>query len=139
MQQNTQRACRFFLVLQNMGCLQYSYMIQHLQPLIYLKSPLFPHHRYVCLSINTIGSQILSDCHFPTISVGEQLLLVVQKLLVGFGRELIIRAFHNGIYRTSFLTKSAIYAFCHIDIVTRSLSTIVVTRLGLDSNGLNKL
>lgn len=50
-----------------------------------------------------IGVDVRSDLRLPLISVAEQLLLVVQQLLVGLGRELKVGAFDDGIDWACFL------------------------------------
>jgi hypothetical protein len=44
-----------------------------------------------------LRGKVLCDCDFPFIAVGQELFLVVQKLLVSFGCELVVRAFNDGI------------------------------------------
>src|SRR5205807_6954173 len=79
------------------------------------------------------------DLAFPAVAVREQTLFVVIELLAGFGRELEVRAFDNGIHRTSLLAETAIDAFDHVDIVARGAArAVIAARAGLDGDRLRR-
>jgi hypothetical protein len=47
--------------------------------------------------------------YLPLIAVGEQLLLVVEKLLVRLGRELKVGALHDRVHRARLLAETALF------------------------------
>ena len=57
-----------------------------------------------------ISLQIASDFDFPFVTIGKQLFLVVKQLFVCLCSIFEVGSFHNGVHRTSLLTKSAINA-----------------------------
>ena len=81
--------------------------------------------------LNVLGKHIL-----PSISVRQQLLLVVQELLVVLDRELKVRALDNGVDRARLLAVTAVDALRHVDIVFRRPAAVVGAGLGLDGDGL---
>jgi len=54
----------------------------------------------------------------PSITVCQQLLLIVKQLLVSLGCVLVVWPLNDCVYRASSLAITAIYAFRHIDIVS---------------------
>ena len=50
-----------------------------------------------------LRQQILGNLFFPLISVAQQLFLIVQQFLVGFGGELEVGSLHDGIDGTGLL------------------------------------
>ena len=73
--------------------------------------------RWLQLSVGKINSKVLGDGHFPLVSVGQQLLLVVQQLFVRLCGELEVRTFHDGVHGTGFLAEAAVDALRHVDVV----------------------
>ncbi len=47
--------------------------------------------------------------YLPLIAVGEQLLLVVEKLLVRLGRELKVGTLHDRVHRARLLAETALF------------------------------
>jgi len=83
-----------------------------------------------------IGLDIASNFHFPLVAVGEKLLLVIQKLLSGLCAELKVGTFNDGINGTRFLTKTAINALGHVNVVAGGTTRVIFTGFRLDRNGL---
>lgn len=85
-----------------------------------------------------VSLKIGGDFRLPLVAVVQQLLLVVEQLLVRLGGVLEIRAFHDGVNRTGLLTKTAIDAFGHVDVVASRPSAAVRSLFGLDRDGLSR-
>src|SRR3954452_18834883 len=85
-------------------------------------------------SIRRLKRQLFRDFALPAVAVREQLFLVVEKLLAGFGGKFQIRPLDDRIDRAGLLAIAAIDAFRHIDIVARRAPAAVLARLGLDRN-----
>src|SRR5207302_3315271 len=91
------------------------------------------------LSIRRVERHVLRDLAFPAVAVREQALLVVIKLLARLGRELEVRAFHDGVDRAGFLAQPAIDALHHVDVVARRAArAVVAARAGLDGDRLRR-
>ena len=88
------------------------------------------------LTVRRFDGQIMRDLALPAVPVREQLVLVVEQLLTGFRGEFKVRPLDDGIDRTGFLAETAIDAFRHVDVVAGRPAAAVVTRLGLDGDGL---
>src|SRR5215467_5256259 len=85
--------------------------------------------------VGGVELDILGDLALPAVAVREQTLLVVVELLARLGRELEIRALHNGIDRAGLLAQAAIDAFDHVDVVAGGPArAIVAARTGLDGD-----
>lgn len=69
------------------------------------------------LTIQRLALQVLCNFFFPLVSIRQQLFLIVQKLLVTVRRVFKVWSFHNRVYRTRLLAKTAVYALGHIDVV----------------------
>ena len=67
-------------------------------------------HKNTISSIEIIGFDVGGDLGLPLVAVVQQLLLVVEKLLVGLRRELKVRTLDDGIDRAGLLTKAAVDA-----------------------------
>lgn len=52
------------------------------------------------------------------------------------GGEFVVRSLYYRVDGTSFLTKSTINAFSHVDVITSSFSASIGAALGFDSDGL---
>ena len=74
--------------------------------------------------------------YLPLVAIGKKLLLIVEKLFVRLGGELVVRSLNYRINGTSFLAKSTINAFSHIDVIASSLSAPIGAALSFDSDGL---
>src|SRR6516164_9911017 len=85
-----------------------------------------------CSPIRGFECQILCNLGLPPVAIGQQPLLVVEELLVGFRRELEVRPFYDRINRASLLAISAVNAFRHVDVVAGRPPAAVLARLGLD-------
>ena len=72
----------------------------------------------------------------PLVSVGQQLLLVVEQLDARLGGVLKVRALDNGVDRTRLLAEAAVDALGHVDVVARCAARAVLARLGFDRNRL---
>lgn len=88
------------------------------------------------LSVQVVGDQVASNRNFPLVTVGQELLLVVEKLFVSLRRELEVRALHNGIDRTGLLAETAVNALGHVNIVTSRTTSAVIAQLSLNGDGL---
>jgi len=85
-----------------------------------------------------LRQQILGNLFFPLISVAQQLFLIVQQFLVGFGGELEVGSLHDGIDGTGLLAISAINALGHINIIPRSPPRPVLPLLRIDRDRLRR-
>lgn len=88
------------------------------------------------LTIEELAHQVLGDLLLPLVSVGQELFLIVEQLLVCFSGKLKIGALHNGINGTRFLAKSTVDALGHVNIVTSCSASSVFTSFRFNSNGL---
>src|SRR5215469_5298866 len=88
--------------------------------------------------VGRIGRQIGGDLGFPAVAVVQQLLLVVEEFLPGFGSELEVRTLDDGVDRAGFLAQPAIDTFGHVDVVARRPAAAIRARLGLDGDGLGR-
>lgn len=61
------------------------------------------HTEHYPLTVGVIRGEVLGDRHLPPVTVGQELLLVVQQFLVGFSGEFVVRALHNSVHRAGFL------------------------------------
>src|SRR3954454_17306423 len=82
-----------------------------------------------------VGGDIGRQRGFPAVAVREQLVLVVERLLAGLGRELEVRALDDRIHRAGLLAEAAIDALGHVDVVPRGAAAAVGAGLGLDRDG----
>lgn len=82
--------------------------------------------------------QILRNLLFPLVAVRQQFLLVVQQFFVGLGRELEIGTLDNSVHWTSFLTKSAVDALGHVNIVSRGSSSTILAFFHFNRNRLRR-
>lgn len=78
---------------------------------------------------------VTRQLRLPSISVGKQLLLVVEQLLVVDSRVFVVRPLHDCIDWTRVLAKAAIDALGHIDIVASGSSGPVRSWLALNRDG----
>src|SRR3984893_7539413 len=91
------------------------------------------------LPIRRIKRDVLRNFALPAIAVGEQPLLVEQKLFARLGRELKVRSFDDDVHGAGFLAKAAVDALDHIDVVTGGAPRAVVTaRPSFDGDGLRR-
>ena len=72
---------------------------------------------------------------FPFIAVGNELLLVVEKLLVPECGVFEVRSFDNGIDGAGFLAETTEDALGHVDVILGSTARTVRTRFRFNSNG----
>jgi hypothetical protein len=83
-----------------------------------------------------VHREVLRDGDLPTVSIGQQLLLVVEQLLMGLCGEFEVRTLHDGINRTSFSTVAAVDALGHVNVVPHGASAPICTSEGIDGDGL---
>lgn len=78
------------------------------------------------------------SCQFrlPLVSVREELLLIIQKLLARLCRVLGVRALHDGIHGARLLTEAAVNALGHINVVARRSSAAIFSLFSFDCDGL---
>src|SRR5712671_3226174 len=89
--------------------------------------------------VRRVEGEVLGDLAFPAVAVRDQALLVVIELFARLGRELEIRAFHDGVDRAGLLAHAAIDAFHHVDVVAGGAArAVVAARTGLDGDGLGR-
>src|SRR3954470_14043679 len=81
-----------------------------------------------------VGGDIGRQRGFPAVAVREQLVLVVEQLLAGLGRELEVRPLDDRIDRAGLLAEAAIDALRHVDVGARGAPAAVIARLGLDGD-----
>ena len=76
-----------------------------------------------------VGSQVFGDCDLPLVTISKQLLLIVEQLLVCLSGELVVGSFNNCINGARLLAKTAVDAFCHIDVISGGSATAIRTLL----------
>src|SRR5580658_2941812 len=86
-------------------------------------------------SIGRVERDILGELGLPAVAIGEELVLVVEKLLARLGGELEVRPFDDRVDRAGLLAEPAIDAFGHVDVVARRAPAAVLAGLGLDGDG----
>src|SRR5260370_709673 len=69
--------------------------------------------------VRRVGVDVGGELGFPAFAVLQQLVLVVEQLLAGFGGVFEVRALDDGIDRAGFLAEAAIDALGHVDVVAR--------------------
>lgn len=72
-----------------------------------------------------------------TVTIGEQLLLVVQQLLARLGRVFCVLRLDNRVDRASLLAEAAVDALGHVNVVPCGPSCTILARLRLDRDGLS--
>lgn len=109
------------------------------------------------LSVRSICTSSGGDLRLPLVTVGEQLLLVVQEFLTSLGgvlgiwgcRRTLVRyqirfaghtklTLNNSVHRAALLAVTAVNALGHVDIVTGRPTTSILTLLRLNSNSLGR-
>ena len=83
-----------------------------------------------------LAQKVLGNLLLPLVTVGQQLLLIVQELLVRFGGELKVGSLHDGIDGTGLLAVSAVDALGHVDVVSGGPTGPILSLLGIDGDGL---
>lgn len=86
------------------------------------------------LTVELLNRQVVRDFKLPSITVRQQLGLVVQQLLVGLRRKLKVGAFDNSINWTGFLAETTVDALGHINVVARRTTAAVCTRFLLTAH-----
>lgn len=74
------------------------------------------------VSLNVMGKHT-----FPLVTIGEQLLLIIQKFFVCLRAVLEVRTLHNGVDWARFLAESTIDALGHIDIISSCSPAVILT------------
>src|SRR3954469_14304976 len=87
------------------------------------------------LAIRRIGGKVRGERALPLVAVLEQLRLVVEQLLAGFGGVFEIRPLDDRVDRARLLAEAAIDALHHVDVVAGGAAAAVLARLGLDGDG----
>lgn len=90
------------------------------------------------LAVQVIGLDVSCYLALPLVSVGEKFLLVVEKLLMGLGRELEVGTFDDRVHWARLLAESTVDTLGHVDIVTRCPSGAVLTLLSLNRDSLGR-
>merc|ERR1712137_1421928 len=90
------------------------------------------------LSVGRIRTGGGRNFWLPLISVGQQLLLVVEQLLTCRGGVLSVGTLNNSIDGARLLAETAVDALGHIDIVASGPPAAVHTLLSLDSDSLRR-
>src|SRR5258708_7812293 len=86
-----------------------------------------------------VERDVLRDLALPAVAVGQELFLVVVKLLARLGGEFEVRALDDGVDRAGLLAQPAIDALHHIDVVARGAPrAVVAARTGFDGDGLRR-
>lgn len=78
-----------------------------------------------------------SELRLPLITIRQQLLLVVQKLLPGLRSVFRIRRLNNSIDWTALLAETAVDALGHINIVSSRPPASISSLLGFDCDSLS--
>mmetsp|Transcript_35132 Transcript_35132/g.56716 ORF Transcript_35132/g.56716 Transcript_35132/m.56716 type:complete len:233 (-) Transcript_35132:122-820(-) len=88
------------------------------------------------LTVEVVSGDVGSDLRLPSVPIGQQLLLVVQKLFVRLCGVLKVGSLHDRIDRARLLAEAAEDALSHIDIVACCTAAAVCARLCLNGDGL---
>src|SRR5437764_5347460 len=89
--------------------------------------------------VRRVEGDVAGELALPAVAVVEELLLVVEELLAGLDRELVVRALDDGVDRAGLLAVAAIDALHHVDIVARRAArAVVAARARLDGDGLGR-
>lgn len=86
-----------------------------------------------------VGGKVLGHSDLPLVSVGKQLLLVIEELLVSLSGELEVGTLHDGVHGACLLAEATVDALGHVNIISGGSATSVGTRLGLNSNCLKEI
>src|SRR5215218_4735634 len=90
-------------------------------------------------SIRRIHRDVARELAFPAGAVVEELVLVVEQLLAGLDRELVVRPLDDGVDRAGLLAEAAVDAFHHVDVVAGGpAGAVVAARSGLDGDRLRR-
>jgi hypothetical protein len=105
-------------------------------------------------TVQILGLNVGGQFWFPSVAIGQQLLLVVQQLLVRLSRvfkvralkmrELIFKNFqksthlNNGVNWTSLLAQTTIDTLCHVNVITNSPTASVGSCLCFNCDSLKK-
>src|SRR5579871_4579567 len=84
--------------------------------------------------VGRVEREVLGDLRFPAVAVREQLLLVIEELLAGLGREFEVRTLDDRVDRAGLLAVAAVDALGHVDVVARRAPAAVLARLRLDGD-----
>lgn len=92
----------------------------------------------IVLTVRSVSSG--SGCNFrlPLVTVGQELLLVVQQLLTGLGGIFSIGSLNNGINGAALLAVATVDTLGHINIITGRPTASVLTFFGLDGDSLSR-
>lgn len=85
-----------------------------------------------------ISVNVSRNFRLPLVPVIQQFFLIVQQFLVAFRGKLEIRALDDRVHRTRLLTKPAVNALGHVDVVARRAPRSVRSLLRLDRYGLKR-
>src|SRR5207244_2624276 len=106
----------------------------------YHDCPFAPH---LSSAVGRVERDIARDLAFPAVAVGEEFLLVVQKLFASFRREFEIRSLDDRIDRAGFLAEAAVDALHHVNVIAgRAPCAVVAARSRFDGDrlrGANRL
>ncbi|KAJ8552493.1 hypothetical protein ON010_g10051 [Phytophthora cinnamomi] len=80
---------------------------------------------YSTATLELLDREVLGNLELPLVTVGQQLGLVVQQLLVALGGELEVRALDDGVHGARLLAEAAVDALGHVDVVARSTARAI--------------
>lgn len=86
-------------------------------------------------SISDLSFDVSGQLWLPSVTVGQEFLLVVEQFLMGHGSVFKVGSFDNRVNGTSSLAESAINAFGHVNIVLGGSSGSIGPGLALNSDG----
>lgn len=87
------------------------------------------------LSVRSISSGNSRQLRFPFISIGQQLLLVVQKLFSELCSVFCVGGFNDGVHGAALLAHATVNALGHVDVVPSGPPRAVFSLFGLDGDG----
>lgn len=86
---------------------------------------------YRCLAVHVVSCKVSRHSYFPFIAISQELLLVIKQLFMSLRRKFKIGSLNNSVDWTGLLAVAAVNALRHVDIISRSLATTVLTHLGI--------
>lgn len=90
------------------------------------------------LTVQVVGGEVAGELRLPAVTVGQQLGLVVEQLLVRLHGELEVRSLDDGVNGASLLAEATVDALGHVNVVASGAARAVGAGLGLDGDGVGR-
>mmetsp|Transcript_20285 Transcript_20285/g.25783 ORF Transcript_20285/g.25783 Transcript_20285/m.25783 type:complete len:208 (-) Transcript_20285:128-751(-) len=93
-------------------------------------------HADIFLTVQIFAEQVLGNLLLPFVTIGKELLLIIQKFLVRLSCKLKVWAFNNCVNWACLLTVSAVNALGHVNIITGCPTRSIFSLFSIDRNSL---